>query len=375
MADVVPADLAGLAAGINEAHSRCKAAARATVAHALDCGDLLIAAKAKVEHGGWLPWLRDHCPDVSVRTAQAYMQLARQRAEVEAKCATVAHLGVRQALDLVAEPAEPTRQQSEELKAVAAELLAEHVSCGDEGDDWFRQTFLRDRNLGEAFLAACERLGVGSWRKWVEECLGPRSRLISAVRILRRWDEIMDAWPPGTEPSASRLHSILSRPDEDDTPRNPTLPTPPRPAPPPLPPPRVEAAADRSHSRPVAEAVPDAVLSRWLAALDLRLLPWLPREFPRGIDFLAVNDRLEIAEIRAHPTDKGRAYVAVYVGSEEEGDGGAVEYVTRSIMHNRPLGRELVAHFLARYGFDGTEPWHKTLSSGQTPWYIGTPQS
>ena len=49
-------------------------------------GDALIEAKAKMPHGGWLPWLAEHCK-LSERSAQLYMQIARNREAVEARLA------------------------------------------------------------------------------------------------------------------------------------------------------------------------------------------------------------------------------------------------------------------------------------------------
>jgi hypothetical protein len=43
---------------------------------ALAAGDDLIEAKARLSHGEWLPWLREHFP-LSERTAQDWMRLAR----------------------------------------------------------------------------------------------------------------------------------------------------------------------------------------------------------------------------------------------------------------------------------------------------------
>jgi hypothetical protein len=54
----------------------------------LDIGRLLNEAKALVEHGAWLPWLRRHTA-LPARTAQQYMAAA---AWADAKNATVAHL-------------------------------------------------------------------------------------------------------------------------------------------------------------------------------------------------------------------------------------------------------------------------------------------
>lgn len=66
-----------LAARINEATSAAETSARAAVAHALAAGNLLLQAKAQVEHGDWEPWLLANCA-VAPRTARAYMSLARR---------------------------------------------------------------------------------------------------------------------------------------------------------------------------------------------------------------------------------------------------------------------------------------------------------
>jgi hypothetical protein len=43
---------------------------------AADAGDVLWRAKEKLQHGQWLPWLKEHC-QVATRTAQQYMQIAK----------------------------------------------------------------------------------------------------------------------------------------------------------------------------------------------------------------------------------------------------------------------------------------------------------
>jgi hypothetical protein len=45
---------------------------------ALRVGDLLLKAKKLVDHGRWIDWLKSHC-DLSERSAQGYMRLARHR--------------------------------------------------------------------------------------------------------------------------------------------------------------------------------------------------------------------------------------------------------------------------------------------------------
>ena len=80
---LVPGSLDELAQRIRGEHGAAEGAAGQGVARATEAGRLLREAKSRVLHGGWLPWLRDHC-DVSERTARAYMRLSRHAAELEA---------------------------------------------------------------------------------------------------------------------------------------------------------------------------------------------------------------------------------------------------------------------------------------------------
>src|SRR5215212_9148639 len=71
-------DLAAVAVAEHEAFERD---ARSAIGHAIRAGEALIAAKARVRHGEWLPWLAAHFP-ASERTARRYMQLAENRSRV-----------------------------------------------------------------------------------------------------------------------------------------------------------------------------------------------------------------------------------------------------------------------------------------------------
>ena len=69
--------------------------------HALNAGDLLLKAKKKVAHGGWLDWLKENC-HFSERTAQGYMRLSRELPQLEdSKAQRVADLPLRDALVLL----------------------------------------------------------------------------------------------------------------------------------------------------------------------------------------------------------------------------------------------------------------------------------
>jgi Protein of unknown function (DUF3102)/ParB/Sulfiredoxin domain len=106
MNDHPPPDQAALAAlgvRIEAAHQQAHDHARSAVDHALECGQLLLEAKAALEHGQWLPWLSTHTT-VGPRQAQRYMQLAEHRAALEGKYDAATHLTLTEALATLATP-------------------------------------------------------------------------------------------------------------------------------------------------------------------------------------------------------------------------------------------------------------------------------
>jgi hypothetical protein len=92
--------LADLAARIRQEHAATAEALQRGVEHAMAAGDLLLEAKAQLKHGLWLPWLAEHC-QMSERTAQLYMRVAKNRATIEAKAQRVADLTLNQAAALL----------------------------------------------------------------------------------------------------------------------------------------------------------------------------------------------------------------------------------------------------------------------------------
>ena len=105
--------LTDLARRINIEHKEACAALARSLHHAMTAGDLLIEAKARVPHGGWLPWLKANC-EIPERTVQLYTRLAKNRQTIEARVSgmrfrnSVADFSIRNALRLLAPPkAEP----------------------------------------------------------------------------------------------------------------------------------------------------------------------------------------------------------------------------------------------------------------------------
>jgi hypothetical protein len=93
--------LPDLAARIKAEHEAVALALNESVRHAMAAGELLIEAKARLQHGAWLPWLRDHCT-ISERTAQLYMRVAKNRDEIEAQMRnSVADLSLNEAAALL----------------------------------------------------------------------------------------------------------------------------------------------------------------------------------------------------------------------------------------------------------------------------------
>jgi hypothetical protein len=83
--------LPDLAQAIDREHQAAHQAARNALDHALECGRLLIQAKAAVPHGGWLSWLEANV-SFGPRQAQKYMRLAEHEEETR-NATSGSHLG------------------------------------------------------------------------------------------------------------------------------------------------------------------------------------------------------------------------------------------------------------------------------------------
>jgi len=141
--------LTQLAARINEEYLQAEREVASGLIHARVAGELLRQAKSQLSHGEWLPWLRKHCR-LTVRTAQTYMRVASRWPELE-KCATVAHLGLRDGLRLLADHREGPQDREgpqEDLQPINTPLTRatreERRALATQGWDIFAQdTVLR----------------------------------------------------------------------------------------------------------------------------------------------------------------------------------------------------------------------------------------
>lgn len=96
------ASLARCATDANAAHAQALKASASALRYALASGKALLAAKAQLPHGKWLPWRKEHCPDIGERSAQVYMRLARSNPQRDSD------LSIRQAVQLLAADASRT---------------------------------------------------------------------------------------------------------------------------------------------------------------------------------------------------------------------------------------------------------------------------
>lgn len=93
-------DLSELAVKANEEHCAYEDAQISALDHAIKCGEYLIEAKSKIEHGKWSVWIETNCR-FGVHTARDYMRISANRERV-------LDLGtVRAAVAALAEPREP----------------------------------------------------------------------------------------------------------------------------------------------------------------------------------------------------------------------------------------------------------------------------
>jgi hypothetical protein len=113
--------LAILAAEIKTALTIAMRHGQATLSALMDAGDRLKEAKDSLDYGEWDDWLRSNF-DLSDRSARLYMQLAAHRARVEARMATVAVLGIRGALQVIAEDQEQEGCERRNRELLAMEL-------------------------------------------------------------------------------------------------------------------------------------------------------------------------------------------------------------------------------------------------------------
>jgi hypothetical protein len=164
---------------------------------AVAAGRLLIAAKARLKHGEWLPWVRQSLPSMSVRTVNVYMQVASSPHLNEQ---STANLTIDAFLDLirrpfikVTHPSAPTQHHAQHQVHHAdarkypwprsAQVIATDPPWDDDGAyRWLASFAARKLVTGGLLLLQC---GTGELADRLREFSGLRSG--RASRSLTYW--------------------------------------------------------------------------------------------------------------------------------------------------------------------------------------------
>lgn len=194
------ADLPTLADMANQTHDRALKAANNAVQYAIDCGQILLRAKAQCKHGEWLPWLKENVR-FDKSQAQRYMSLARNNAH--------AHnfKSIREALACLADESTPDPEPK------IADLLADTPKAPPPGSPTHRPVELTREQLREegreTQRANEERrktdLNWLSWKAW-RPLLGPVGELVNGIEQIQA-----QTLPPLTEDQRTELRDALRK--------------------------------------------------------------------------------------------------------------------------------------------------------------------
>jgi hypothetical protein len=174
MSDVITVIETAKIERINRAHHAVEACYGDAVARAIECGQMLEAVKADLQHGRWLPWLEEHF-DGSTRVAQTYMQLAASPLADE-NAQSSAHFNIDAALKQIAKP-KPRAATSPPQSA--ASML------GGMEDDDEPASAVEPADVGPRFDAAQSRLKARAGTAWETAHSKRRQRIIDLLDAAR----------------------------------------------------------------------------------------------------------------------------------------------------------------------------------------------
>lgn len=162
-----------LADQINEHHNQARIHAGTAIDHALCAGENLLKAKAAAGHGNWRTWLSQNTA-LTERIAQRYMQLARNRADLVAKAATMADLTVTGAVELLTKEPGERGELSENERQDLVQFMAR---CRRNKGEVVR--------LSEACETASEAGDIDGLKEVIRGC----DRLMAEDRACRKYAE------------------------------------------------------------------------------------------------------------------------------------------------------------------------------------------
>ena len=105
-------------------------AVRRLAIHVAQVGAFLVAAKDKCEHGEWLGWLEENCPEISQRTAYRYTKVYGKFRD--GNLSLMANLPITQAyreLGIVKDPTDPVPVETPALPEFCTVQKFSQLSC------------------------------------------------------------------------------------------------------------------------------------------------------------------------------------------------------------------------------------------------------
>jgi hypothetical protein len=119
---------------INAAYNTVMSAEEGSLKDKVKLGELLNLAKGSMKHGQWTDWLAEHCPKISHRSANVYMNLAEHKEVLGKKLQSNsqraailgggAEMSIREAIKETRTPEEQAKIEERVRKAKLAKELA-----------------------------------------------------------------------------------------------------------------------------------------------------------------------------------------------------------------------------------------------------------
>ncbi len=155
---------------INQEHELFIYSQRSAIEHAVRCGQLLCEQKARLKHGEWIPWVKEHC-GFSEDMAQRYMRLALNTARVRYLDSASS---IRAALLLLAEP--KPKEEEPKLRTIAEGYGRLTVKMIKDSIWEHDAEFL----LAPDFPEYCEGLGVRyePYQDWAKAKFKPMEQIL-----------------------------------------------------------------------------------------------------------------------------------------------------------------------------------------------------
>ena len=164
--------LAELTAAAQQEHLAVGHALGNALRHAMAAGDALLAARELVPAGQWQAYRRKHT-DISERSAQVYVRVAKHRADLEAQ-SSAGPLSIAAALEFLKEPASTkARPRAKTKSAKATATSFEALTWWSKASGEARQCFFDGIGL-LALWRRCRRTG-GSRSNAGSPAIDPRA--------------------------------------------------------------------------------------------------------------------------------------------------------------------------------------------------------